>query len=290
MYSTLLGASFLAILALIYWVVGIPLNPPKRKDEFDPLAGPDGATGEGEGHSASPAPLVDRIFDEFSESDFHDQKEQYLPNGAFSTLINQHSITSELHKVKGELTKPLAGKSKRAILKICHPASNREELASWILQNAARVFAITLQCELEPISLVFAMSLFRHHNFTDRKLPIPDLAPDSRTFPPNLCGGDVKLWSRGRIRNFYDNQWKYLVPVFSTLRYDYNLLFNNYIFPFTRVDATPKTGAFSFVHKIRIHHDHQKHPNMELVRSVLIYIFIVAVYVVAQHMNNSNDE
>ncbi|KAF2621901.1 hypothetical protein BU25DRAFT_229810 [Macroventuria anomochaeta] len=209
------------------------------------------------------APLVDRILKSFVSSNFHDPARDYLPEGCLKDLVTQSAIATELHSFDGEFRSLPEDKKKKKIQKMNCDIEYREELATWILKNAPRTFAVALQCESDPILLVIAMSIFRDNNFTDESLPIPDLMPSTKIFPPAIWTSSVKLWTPVKIHNFYEKQWKCLVPVFSCAKYDHDLLYDNYIFPFTKVGAAPKVGAFSFVHRVVIRDDHQRHVNME---------------------------
>jgi hypothetical protein len=200
--------------------------------------------------------LVNRILDSYFSSNFHDPAREFLPEKCLAELLPQTAIANELHKFDSELEKQPDAK-KRRYEDLGYGLDYREELAAWTFNNAHRIFVIVLLCEIDAIHLVIALSLFRDHTFTNASLPITDTKPSVTIFHP-------KIWTTVKIRNFYENQWRLLAPVFSCDKYDHSLLYD-YILPFTKDGATPKLGAFSSVYRVTVHPDHQLHRNMEQV-------------------------
>ncbi|KAJ4377012.1 hypothetical protein N0V86_006451 [Didymella sp. IMI 355093] len=218
---------------------------------------------EDEDEEEEEEPLVDKILDSLVLSNFHDPGRDFLPHGCLNNLLTESAIATELHRFDTEV-KRLSDAKRNKISKMECDTNSREELAVWIAQQAPRTFAIALQCEPNPVLLVAAMSFFRENGFDDESLPLVDLTPSAETFPKGFLSKS-DLWTPVKLHNFREKQWKCLVPVFSSGKYTHNLEHDNYIFPFTKVNENPKIGAFGFVHKVRVHRDHQNSANMSLV-------------------------
>src|SRR5262249_36053604 len=124
-----------------------------------------------------------------------------------------------------------------------------------------RVFATTIQCDIGPDDTLRSMTSFRKSSFNDASLPIdnPRRAFDlerPRHFRPNI-------WTTTRLYRFWENQWKFLTPVFAIDKYSYDLS-SECILPFTWKDGASKEGAFSCVYKVHMHPAHQKHEFNEV--------------------------
>src|SRR2546425_337546 len=99
------------------------------------------------------------------------------------------------------------------------------------------------------------MMRFRKSGFNDSKLPVgnpkppevKDTAPTMLKFEKHFI---PRVWPEFWLHNFYEKQWRYLVPVFTPSTYDYNLS-PECIFPFSLEDSVPKVGAFSSVFKVK---------------------------------------
>jgi hypothetical protein len=196
--------------------------------------------------------FADRISTFFETSNFHEPARSYLPEPHIQTLTAGESVELQLNGFEDELAVKLRGKLKKTYKQFeQYDRAYRRELAIWIQTVAAKVFIIALQCELDDFKLLLAMVSFRKYKFTDRKLPIQSPGSLVNIFPP-------KIWSASQLHNFFDKQWRLLVPVF---RYGYDLD-AECIFPFTVLRTIHNAGAFSSVHRVRIHKDHQLHENV----------------------------
>lgn len=193
--------------------------------------------------------LASRLIASFVPSNFHNPPRDYLPETRFMELVTKESIEAELRKIEDMPVRDGQKNFNRA---------SREVLARWICEKASKTFAIAVQCEPDPHYLLLSMALFKAGLFDDRNLPLPD--PLQSTPPQKVF--HKKVWTSQKIHDFYNKQWHLLVPVFSPDQYSYNLL-NNCIFPFTKEDVTPKVGAFGYVHKVRVHPDHQRRYSMQ---------------------------
>lgn len=198
--------------------------------------------------------LANSILKSCVTTTFHDPARTYLPEKSISKLISLDTIGEELEKIERS-NSPEADKYDREF---------RSRLALWILKNARKVFAITIQSELEASNLILSMRCFRKYGFGDDQLPIESSAPSTTIFPR-------QIWTIFKLENFYRNQWQFLAPVFTQSRYDYDLL-AECIFPFTLDGAIPKDGAFSSVYRVKIHKDHQEILGLQDVSNLIDYI------------------
>ena len=190
--------------------------------------------------------LAGKILDSFVAGTFQDSVRYYLPEKSIDRLITRIAIENELMKVD-------------------YDSESRSQLAVWIVDNARKIFAIAIQCDLEPQHLLLSMRLFRKYGFTDtRNLPIQP--PENGTLSLEVF--HPQIWTRLKLSNFYEKQWKFLAPVFFQDKYDYDLV-ADYIFPFTLIEAIPRDGAFSSVYRVSIHEDHRDHPGLQDVRTYL---------------------
>ena len=182
--------------------------------------------------------LADQIFHSLTPSKFDDREQLFLPDDCIVRLITKDAIRDMLG---------LGSNS----------TSSQEQVVEWIYREARRVFATTIQCSISLSDVLKCMTTFQKRGFSDASLPIdnPRRSSDQewlRHFRPK------SVWTPIRLYCFWENQWKFLTPVFAMDRYDYDLL-SECIFPFTWKDPTFKEGAFSCVSKVKIHSAHQKH-------------------------------
>ncbi|KAJ3962809.1 hypothetical protein N0V92_000497 [Colletotrichum tropicale] len=193
--------------------------------------------------------LGDQLFSYLVESKF-DSKREFLPEGYIDKVISHSAIQDELFfgmKLDGD----------------------DKALINFIHAHSKKVFA-TAYYALGGVggsSLLDTMVYFRRHNFTDRALPINDIQKVDETrkaksklpFPfdfnedPRL----QRVWRRMHIRSFYQNQWKFLAPVFSRERF-HHTLHPDVILPFVWNSTVTKEGRFSKVHQVEIHKGHQR--------------------------------
>jgi hypothetical protein len=198
--------------------------------------------------------FADKIGESFKRSNFHAPIQSYLPEPCVCKLITEQSIETELNKFEGVLAAKLQRDDKGRYTQFGqYDRIFRKELAHWIYLAAQKIFIIAVQCELDAFKLVLAMSLFQKNEFGDKKLPVRDF-PMPGIFSP-------KVWSATQLHNFFDKQWRLLVPVFSPTRYEYDLD-AECIFPFELLRTMHKAGAFSSVYRVRIHEGHQLHKNL----------------------------
>jgi hypothetical protein len=162
------------------------------------------------------------------------------------------TILRELDKFSSDLDQIVEGV--REQLRQHYHSEYRQSLASWISANAQVTFAVMVHCNLPPCQLLMSIDVCKSTSFTDKDLPLLDRETPPRGWNPNI-------WSKSVLRDFYDKQWRFLVPVFSPNDYHYDLE-HNCIFPFNKADAVPKVGAFSYVYKVAVHEKHQMHEGL----------------------------
>jgi len=183
--------------------------------------------------SNSKRSLSDRIWHAQVTSKFADSRECFLPHNELDNLVTKNAVKEEM---------PDAG----------------EDLLTFTLQNAKRVFAIAVMCEIEDERLEEAMKIFMHAGFCDESLPIKNPKEDDPDYgDPPLCFGRCRAFTRiTRLHSFYKNQWIFLAPVFTTTTFRYSLPVNS-VLPFIWKDTTVKSGTFGQVFEGEIHPDHQ---------------------------------
>ncbi|KAF2188522.1 hypothetical protein K469DRAFT_565361, partial [Zopfia rhizophila CBS 207.26] len=191
--------------------------------------------------------LALQILSSFESSTFDARPQDYLPENCFVELVTLEAIKEELEFDGLELKYPKLDKKWQ------------ETFLKWVLEKSKKVFAITIQCDRGPLDTLKTLHRFQKSQFEDARLPIDD----PRTLPQPTPDFDPNLWDNFKLYNFYERQWKCLAPVFGPNKYDYNLS-SECIFPFIKGGGMPKEGAFSSVHKVKIHPAHQKHQLNEV--------------------------
>jgi hypothetical protein len=183
--------------------------------------------------------LSNQILNKFAKSTFDGRPQDFLPDDCISGLVTEDTIKEELQ---------LNGSN----------SDEDKELVEWIHTKANKVFAITVQCDLETRYTLTSMKMFKYYGFDNSSLPIenPRPAPGASQSPqPNYF--HPSIWVMAKLYRFYESQWKYLAPVFAKDGYTYDLS-SECILPFIWKDEVVKEGAFSCVYKVKIHPAHQK--------------------------------
>jgi hypothetical protein len=183
--------------------------------------------------------LENRIVNSFVASNFDIPDRYYLTETSIFELITKKAVMEELSHNKLFQQRP--DDAKAAVI-------------DWICNEAPKVFAITLQCNIDDEAMFPCMVMFKKHGFRDTNLPLASQESHPKAFPP-------KIW-RNRIREFLNKQWSCLVPKFTSKTYDYDLP-ENCILPFTSQSAGAKDGSFSFVRRIRVHEHHMEHEGIK---------------------------
>jgi hypothetical protein len=205
--------------------------------------------------------FADIISGNFAKSTFDTQERSYLPE----PCIKGHAADS---LADGLITRASVEQEfKRAPSYDGYKEQGIDPLIDWVVADASKVFAITVQCHLNAENLLVSMADFYEADFDDKRLPIhdpraPDLVSDR---PPRTEAFSSDIWTEQRHDEFFQFQWTCLAPVFIPDQYEYDLL-SRYILPFTRVlDTDPRGGSFSSVFKVVVHPDHQqRHSSPEV--------------------------
>lgn len=185
--------------------------------------------------SVLPKSLSDRICEKFAKSKYGSEKEEcYLPDGYLDDLITPATISEQLSNSLRSLKPP-----------------EPEQLVEFINKHAKKVFAITVLARLPDSELCLAMRRFRYYKVTNDTLPILDVAAHSAMKNPP--------WREWLQHLFYENQWRFLAPVFVEDELVYTLE-RDHILPFESKGSGPKEGTFGTVFEVEIHKDHQKSP------------------------------
>jgi len=186
------------------------------------------------------APLTNRLLMSVVESEFDGASGEFVPEGSINA-ITKKDIEEEFRDFENDAA--------------------FSDVVEFIHSKAKRLFAIAL-CGgiVEHPAFYDTMTLFMNEGFSDEKLPIKPWGstPHELTL---ICG-----WSPlPKIRNFYKEQWQFLVPVFQVTtenQEDSNHDFErNRILPLTKCSEGFDSGSFGKVYKYKIHPQHLIDPE-----------------------------
>ncbi|KAM0208124.1 hypothetical protein ACHAQI_007133 [Fusarium lateritium] len=137
-----------------------------------------------------------------------------------------------------------------------------EEVITFILKEAHKVFAIWVLVGLKGLKLYATMELFRANSAQDNDLPLEeDRIPSftiSNACHENVClvADDVEFCDEDDIYRFRQMQWEFCAPVFHCMKENHDLN-EAAILPFTEKHLTSANeGAFGEVLKYTIHKCH----------------------------------
>jgi hypothetical protein len=212
-------------------------------------------------------PMSDKIMRCFRSSVFDRTTRDFAPKGSIDDVITRKSILMEMD--------------------VDDPTDDDELLVDNILEKAKKVFAIAVHIGLDGSNLRKAMASFKSNGFADKDLPISYTMRENAVNQPNdhamdpsnthqvvarsrssASGTNIpasfdisrRPWNRGRIYNFFEAQWKFLAPVFSTDKFNHDLE-PLCILPFVSKDSDIDKGSFGQVSKFEIHPDHFVDPK-----------------------------
>ena len=153
-----------------------------------------------------------------------DTEEHFIPAGDLEQVLTSHDIEAELQ------------------------THGLEDLNSFVSQRAKRVFAILLVIrKLDALQDLFKEDL------GDELLPVAQSALESLS--DKRLRAAFSKWDLNTRKGFCDFQWTVLVPVFSEA--EHLMLDDNARLPFIETGRIA-SGAFGSVHRVQIHHDHEK--------------------------------
>lgn len=208
--------------------------------------------------------LADTLPRSFAKSTFDTQERKYLP---YPSIEKTEGTASESIISTDTILREFRREEKFNQ----YTDDDQNSLVSWVSRNARKVFATTIQCQLDPRFLLLSMVNFWHHDFTDENLPIedPSAYPKGRSRLPKPAAFHERIWPEFKHSEFFTKQWICLAPVFTSNKYEYDLR-SQCILPFERADTGPRGGSFSSVYKVIVHKAHQeRHSSCEVSRKSL---------------------
>jgi len=188
--------------------------------------------------------LSHQIFVHLERSAYDDR--DFLPEGWIDELVTEESVREEL--------KCPADKQKHLELAIKFIFTKED--------GAKKLFVITLLCGIpkDDLKLVKAMLRFRRAEITDSCLPIK---LDECSAFIDEKGGFYSPWNSVMVRNFGENQWAVLAPVFTDKNTKLTLE-PGYILPIVGNIKGGETGAFGEVVQVTIHERHWFNPILKV--------------------------
>ncbi|KAI1120205.1 kinase-like domain-containing protein [Nemania abortiva] len=173
--------------------------------------------------------------------------QDFLPQDSFQSLITTEIV-------------------QRIIESSTEDDSIAQSLVEFVITKARKLFAILA---VTGIDILPALKSLQHYDFTDDYLPISrDIDLDNCningvdmkcTHPPAFIVFHNSPWDTVTLRMFYNEQWKFLAPVFSHDRRTQKL-HPKCILPFIKppLSREPrKSSFFSDVYQVQIHPSHR---------------------------------
>jgi hypothetical protein len=160
---------------------------------------------------------------------------KFVPTDLIMELVTREAVWRELH---------LAGIT-----------SNHMELSENVFQRARKVCAV-----LVYIGKVSSIPDFLQNDFFDSCLPMPpEQLEHEKLYAASWKSKQwnaFAYWSYPEIELFYDSQWAFLAPVFSTAQFEY-VLPNPCPLPFTWINRNnKKIGLFSIIQEAAVQPGH----------------------------------
>ena len=179
--------------------------------------------------------LRDLIPSHFVQSHFDSVPRDFMPADIIDELVTPVAVQREL--LMGIVT------------------SEEKNVIEYIITKARRLFAITIGVGFTREELLWAMESFMDCNINDiDSLPILNDNFETRIRKSVLTEIDPEgvVWTSSRRFYFYNRQWSFLAPVFSTRGAHYDLHTKS-ILPFLDRDTERREGPFGYVFKVVIH-------------------------------------
>ncbi|KAI1121969.1 hypothetical protein F5Y10DRAFT_255134 [Nemania abortiva] len=178
--------------------------------------------------------LSDRIISQALEpSTFDTRPEKYCPQNKFEEFVTKEAISKHF---ENDLPDDKPG---------------RRELVRWIYDKARKIFFIMVVSGFTNIETLTALRRIRADGLTDECLPISK---------PRSDDGVTEIWESESITqrdNFFDKQWRFIIPVFSKSQFHHDLQPET-ILPFEEIDnGYISQGGFSHVRGFKVHPAHQ---------------------------------
>ena len=138
-----------------------------------------------------------------------------------------------------------------------------EPCVKFISRSAKIFFAIILSIRMD---VKLAVETLYRFGLTDEFLPISEDTIEDNCEEDDVdrrCGHDHALdafhdepWDHLTLSDFYEKQWRFLAPVFTTDEFKVFHLSTNSIFPFVDLGTQRRSSLFSDVYEVKIHPDH----------------------------------
>jgi hypothetical protein len=215
------------------------------------------------------------------KSKFDKTQNDFIPQGVLEDVVTEASIVEAME----EPPRPLV---------------------EFVVKHAPKSFAIMVFAfaDSRPEWLRDALQLFHDCGFNDSCLPAEDPADaDPGVTNTTLATGTMRksfedvqtldqsrnksskiCWRPRKITQFCENQWKFLAPVFSTRKHNYDIA-SMAILPFISKYFESGQGSFGRVYKYEIHPDHIVDP-LRLV-SPLVYYALAAWHLTNIHVGKT---
>lgn len=159
-----------------------------------------------------------------------------------------HNFVPE-RTIEGIITEDIIKRS----LKITNPSNKENEVVEFVKTRAKKTFAIVVFSKQDDIMSVIRS--LKRRGIDDSQLPIKN---------------KERLGSKDWASDFYEDQWRFFAPIFSTDNYNYDLE-ECHILPFVSKDMDSGRGSFGMVSKYLVHQNHllpvSSHENMGFLRS-----------------------
>ncbi|KAI0103824.1 hypothetical protein GGR51DRAFT_523569 [Nemania sp. FL0031] len=184
--------------------------------------------------------LSDLIISQALEpSTFDTRPEKYCPQNKFDTFVTEEAIARQLEHVQ------------------CDDKLTRQELVRWTYKNARKIFVIMVVSGFSNEEALAVIRRIRAKGLTDECLPISKPDSDDGTIGP---APHPSIWEGESITqrdNFFDKQWRFIIPVFSAKQFHHDLEPET-ILPFEEIESSSiNQGGFSHVRGFKVHQAHQ---------------------------------
>jgi hypothetical protein len=182
--------------------------------------------------------------DDNSTNDLSSSEDENDSRPHLRPLIMDKSITSAFDKTphkfvpEGIIEEITTEEMIKASLNVKGSSKEETEIIEFIKTRAKKTFAIVIW--IKPDNIMSVMKSLKKKGIDDRELPIKD---EKRL--------GLKRWAS----EFYDGQWRFLAPVFSTDDHNHDLD-PSHILPFVSKQKHYGTGCFGVVSQYVVHRNH----------------------------------
>lgn len=222
----------------------------------------------------SPYELQDQILDSLKRTKkYQNQEREFLPARKLRRLVDPGTVSTELNKTFGK--SHTEDEIRSYTSDICSEIIVERE-RGFKTQSFRKIFALLVILEATA-----SIRLFLQDNVSDLDLP---LVWPSNGGMKGLCRKDAdghslgeplkcfSKWSRVKLRNFYEYQWKLLAPFFSKTgkgEVKHYPLREDHILPFVECNGvseedSEKSGGYGKVSMVQIHPDHHDFEDPKL--------------------------